>query len=275
MLSFKKVVNYMLANRRIGRLEYFNPHFERIARFKDCHKGKRGFIIGSGPSLKIEDLDLLKNEITFACNKIYLAFDKTSWRPSYYSVVDSMVAGNNARKINKYDLVKIFSNSVRCNFIGKKDIYWLRDIGSTKINNQLQFSFSTDLTEGANGGYTVIYTMLQLAYYMGLQEVYLLGLDFSFEIPEPSTKKSPIGETLLYGKGEVNHFHPEYRSKGEAWTMPRLDLQYQAFNCAKSAFEADGRVIYNASRQTRLDVFPRVTLQDVLGNTQNNEYANN
>lgn len=259
-----KCIRYLLSSPRVNRLEYFNPHFERVSRFKDCHQGKRAFIIGSGPSLKIEDLDRLKNEITFACNKIYLAFDNTDWRPTYFSVIDSMVARNNIEAINKSSLVKIFSNSVRSNFIGRKDIYWLKDIGSPRVDNKIQFRFSEDLQKGVYGGYTVIYTMLQIAYYMGLNEVYLLGVDFSFEIPRPSSRKSPMGETLLYGSGEINHFHPDYRAKGEAWTMPQLDLQYKAFCCARDAFAADGRVIYNASRQTKLDVFPRVDLDKIV-----------
>ena len=49
---------------------------------KNLHKGKRGFIIGNGPSLKINDLDMPKNDISIASNKIYLAFNQTKWRPT-------------------------------------------------------------------------------------------------------------------------------------------------------------------------------------------------
>ena len=39
--------------------------------FKNKHDGQRCFIIGNGPSLTAEDLNLLKNEVTFAANRIY------------------------------------------------------------------------------------------------------------------------------------------------------------------------------------------------------------
>ena len=38
--------------------------FDYIKKYKDLHKGKRCFIIASGPSLRIEDLERLKNEYT-------------------------------------------------------------------------------------------------------------------------------------------------------------------------------------------------------------------
>jgi len=66
--------------------------YYQLSNLCNIHKDSRAFIIGSGPGLRIEDLDKLKNEITFACNKIYLAFEKTDWRPNYLSVTDNLVA---------------------------------------------------------------------------------------------------------------------------------------------------------------------------------------
>ena len=53
---------------------------QRLTNLQNIHKGKRAFILGNGPSLSIADLNKLKNEITFASNKIYLAFEKTDIR---------------------------------------------------------------------------------------------------------------------------------------------------------------------------------------------------
>ena len=38
-------------------------------KLKDSHKGKRGFVIANGPSLKMDDLDQLTDEITIASNR--------------------------------------------------------------------------------------------------------------------------------------------------------------------------------------------------------------
>ena len=45
----------------------------KLKALKDCHRGRRAVIVGNGPSLNVADLERLKDEITFASNKIYLA----------------------------------------------------------------------------------------------------------------------------------------------------------------------------------------------------------
>ncbi len=46
----------------------------KLRKLYNIHSGKRCFIIGNGPSLKSEDLDKLRDEISFASNGIYLIF---------------------------------------------------------------------------------------------------------------------------------------------------------------------------------------------------------
>jgi len=105
---------------------------------------------------------------------------------------------------------------------------------------------------------------LQLAFYMGVREIYLVGLDFSFSVPEPTGETTEYGEVILEGSREINHFHTDYRKPGEKWSLPRLDRQYRAFLRANEAFEKAGGFIANASRHTALDVFPRVDFDDLL-----------
>ena len=77
----------------------FGANDSRIKALRNCHAGRRAFVIANGPSLRVEDLDLLRNEITFASNKIFLAFDSTPWRPTYYFASDNLVGRNNAEII--------------------------------------------------------------------------------------------------------------------------------------------------------------------------------
>ena len=235
----------------------------RIRALRDRHRGQRAFIVATGPSLQVADLELLRQEITFSCNKIYLAFSEVSWRPTYYSVIDVLVAKNNRDLIRAVDCPKIFSDCILSSFRADRDITWIRDLPDLVVADRPGFGFSTDLLAGAHGGYTVVYLQLQLAYYMGIREVYLLGLDFSFKVPPTSGEVCIHGEVLV-NRDEVNHFSAGYRRPGETWTMPRLDMQLSAFQCAQQAFAAAGGAIYNASRHTALEVFPRVVLEDVL-----------
>ena len=68
--------------------------YRRTAYFrklKDKYKGQRGFVVGNGPSLKIEDLSKLEKEVSIASNKIFMIFKDTPWRPQVYSIVDDLV----------------------------------------------------------------------------------------------------------------------------------------------------------------------------------------
>ncbi len=228
----------------------------RIAALQNKHKGERCFIIATGPSLRVEDLDRLQKEVCFGCNKIFLAFDRTNWRPRYYTVLDVLVAEINAQAIRALRVTKIFPTCVKEYFPDDKDIIWTNSSGS-------ETQFSEDLFHQVVGGYTVIYPQMQMAFFMGFSEVALLGLDFSFQKSPSTGEFCPHGE-VLKSEGEINHFDPRYRPVGEKWTTPRLDLQYGYFKIAKERFERAGRRIINASRQTALDVFERVSFDDIV-----------
>ena len=68
-----------------------------------------------------------------------------------------------------------------------------------------------------------------------------------------------MDEEALKSAGEVNHFHPDYRKPGEAWAVPNMEGQRYSFQSARDRFQAAGRKVINASRVTKLDVFPPVT----------------
>ena len=79
----KYLINYM----------HFLKYKDLVAKnieLKDIHKGKRCFLLGSGPSIKKEDLRPLKNEIVFALNNFYVHEDFTEIMsgdvPKYYMI---------------------------------------------------------------------------------------------------------------------------------------------------------------------------------------------
>jgi 6-hydroxymethylpterin diphosphokinase MptE-like protein len=235
-----------------------------VAVLKNKHRDKRCFIIGNGPSLLVSDLDRLHNEITFASNKIFLAFGETNWRPTYYSVTDSLVAENNHETIRNLNVTKYFDSRLKKYFRGSKDIVWLRMLANAIMRDgKRKYEFSTNLLGGVYGGYTVIHSQLQLAYYMGIREIYLIGVDFKYHITEPTGERCADG-LVLDQTGGANHFHPEYRKPGEKWTMPMMDRIRDGFLKAEEVLRSHGGCVYNASRKTALDVFPTVDFDKII-----------
>ncbi len=64
---------------------------QRLLSLLDIHRGERCFVVGNGPSLKVDDLDKLVGEITFASHRIFLDFEQTQWWPTYYAMCDAVV----------------------------------------------------------------------------------------------------------------------------------------------------------------------------------------
>ena len=176
---------------------------------KNKHYGQRAFLIGNGPSLQVSDLSLLEGEVTFASNKIYLAFGSTSWRPTYYCVEDDQVFLQNYADIHCLaDVVKLVSNSLLQFGLPLNDAIYFNHRWNSFFPGLPDFS--VDPFEGVHWGSTITYTMIQLALYMGIKEIYLLGIDFKFEVP----KSAVHADQLILSVGEQNHFHKDYRKKG-------------------------------------------------------------
>lgn len=238
----------------------------RIDALRHRHRGQRAFILGNGPSLRVADLELLQDEITFASNKIYLAFEETLWRPTYYSVIDVLVARNNRDLILSLDELDHLHSVKVQHVLGDGHGYLYFDTLPQLPVLGPHPGFSRDLLAGSFGGSTVIYLQLQIAFFMGIREVYLLGVDFSFDVPKGSVteQRTEHNEKVLASRGEVNHFHPDYRKPGETWTMPKLEDHKRAFRWARDVFDGAGGKLVNASRKTALDVLPLADLDTVL-----------
>jgi len=234
----------------------------KCSSLQNIHKGSRAFVIGNGPSLAIDDLEAIKNEITFAANKIYLSFPDTSFRPTYYAAVDPVFLDNFHKQAETVPSLKFFPIWGRAWIKESEDTYFFQEIDIPKKNGFAP-RFSFDLQKGLYGGFTVTFTLMQLAFYMGIRKLYLLGIDHDYAFSAKRTCHPICGEVLVAG-GETNHFHPDYRHPGEMWTIPQPDKQKKSYLLAKEVFETHQGQILNLSRGGKLDIFPRTNLEDIL-----------
>jgi hypothetical protein len=231
----------------------------RLRALKDKHRGRRAFIIGNGPSLEQTDVRWLKDEITIGCNAIFLMFGEMGFLPTYYTVEDVLVAEDRADTINSIrGTTKILPLDLNyCLRPDEDTIYvnFVRDY-SQQVPN-----FSPDLVHQVFWGGTVTYLNLQLAYYLGCHDVYLIGVDHSYKVPDYIQ-----GTVITSREADVNHFHPDYFGPGYRWHDPKVDRMEIAYRQAKQFFAENGGVIYNASARTQLDVFPRVAYEGLFAN---------
>jgi hypothetical protein len=79
----------------------YDAYKNKIKEMKDIEKGKRVFIIGTGPSIDKTNLDLLKNEIVFGVNALHNAMKDFSCK--YYAISDVNVWNNHKEEVKLLD----------------------------------------------------------------------------------------------------------------------------------------------------------------------------
>jgi hypothetical protein len=242
------------------------PDSDELAAFYNAYRGKRCFIIGNGPSLNEHDLSLLEGEYTFGVNSFYYKTRETGFVPFFYVVEDSSVMKENIEEIRAYDApFKFFPTNYKSLHPKQPNTFFFRmnrSFYEKSSPNYVVPRFSTDASDVLYCGQSVTYINLQLAYFMGFEEVYLIGMDFSYVIPESHAR---TGDVLLSDTDDPNHFHKDYFGKGKTWKDPKLDRVALNYKMAKATYEATGRRIFNATVGGSLEVFDRVDYYSLFG----------
>ena len=215
----------------------------------------RAFIIGNGPSLNQTPLDKLKDEVTFAVNRIHLIYPRTSWRPTYWVLADRSKApfyvddilihvkeGEDcwvrqdfyddmvAEKGKQFDAVHLYPNCAHIDADRNPPTEW----------HPPEFCIF--------GGSVPV--AIQIAISRGYDELYVLGCD------------------LGYKGNAVNHFVADYmpvdNRKVQAAMLANRTLEL-AHELAYKECKKLGVKIANAGIGGELRAYPRVRLEDVLG----------
>ncbi|GGZ77670.1 hypothetical protein GCM10007161_06110 [Ignatzschineria indica] len=149
-----------------------------ISLLKNKEFGKRCFILANGPSINNLDLSKLKREIVIGMNASPLLEKSNSFKHSYYTISDTRFLTENE---DKYDIaVNLVDESVMKVF--RKEIYkFYPNKRNTHYVQALERDgFSENLKHGYYYGRTTVMLALQLAYYLGCSEIYLLGFDLTY-----------------------------------------------------------------------------------------------
>lgn len=224
-------------------LPVIGKKYKQIDKYKDLHKGQRCFIVATGPSLTIDDVNKLKNEVTFSMNSIIKIFDQTDWRPTYYGIQDIDVYKKLKHDIQQSGLKHVFYADLIRNFCLKDAIPYRIDL-QKHLLGESSVKYSSDFSKIVYDGYSITYSMIQLATYMGFNKIYLLGCDTNYN-------------------GSQNHII-EYGEppKGIDAFYDHAIISYQV---AKEYACNHNIHIYNITRGGMLEVFERKDIDSILG----------
>ena len=174
----------------------------------DVEPGTRAFIVGNGKSLKPDQLNMLHShkEICFGVNRIHLIYDKTKWRPTYWTLTDL-----DGRKVYVDDIPfhakQGYPCYVRCDIMARCVVTWLGAIPDEKLLemmmnvspmdavNHIQIQERRMRDPWVDGKYNQggsVAAAQQLALAWGYNPVYLIGCEGGLK------------------HNAVNHFDPDY-----------------------------------------------------------------
>lgn len=232
---------------------------KKIKELKDQYLGERCFIVGNGPSLDIEDLEMIKGEYSFATNGIYNIFEKTDWRPNFYCCTDAEFAHSHSREIRKNvsKISKLLSNATK-KYIGVSDeSIFFNEVKPYSFERYRlpspQFSEDVSLRVFTHG--TVLFFVSQIAFYMGFKEVIYIGVDNSY------SKMMMNGEIVIDKTISKNHF--DLMKEFNTSSLYNIKAANEGFELISQMAKYKDIKVFNATRGGHLEAFERISLESL------------
>ena len=231
----------------VVRLKKDSP-YRKLKEYKDKYKGKRCFIIATGPSLTELDVQKLKNEYTFGMNSVYLMMEKLGWNTTFYGIQDPYVYEKLKDKLLQSKDTQFFVSDLLFNKYKCPDNaipFSLNYLNHRHTYNKLYTRFSDNVIKEVYDGYTITYSLMQIASYMGFSKIYLIGNDCNYS-------KDPTKQHFAdYGHSDPN----------ADFTGRRILYAYEV---ARKFSEENNFEIVNCTRGGALELYRRADLDAVL-----------
>lgn len=253
ILAIKKALKYYYNLRKNEEyLDWCNKYVGQLKKFRNIHKGHDCFILGNGPSLNRTDLNRLNDFYVFGTNKIFLIFDKVDLNLSYHLSVNSLMIEQSKMELEKgLNCPSFLSYSASKNVIEDCEHIF------RFYTKSAPWTFTGDFTKPVSEGYTITSVALQLAFYMGFERVFLVGVDHNFK------QKGKPNTIQVSDAVDVNHFTPNYVG-GKEWYLADLEASEISYRQAKYYFETNGRKIYDATLDGKLTVFDKISFEEAV-----------
>lgn len=239
-----------------------------FGQLKDAYKEKRGFIIATGPSLAYKDLSFLKDEITIGVNLSSLTLDLFDIEPTFNIVADKfqylsfkeayskLTYGTKTKKIIVGSACETFPEELK-----DKQTYFF----PKKLPQEIP-TFSKDpIANGFARGKTVVFDAVQLAFYLGFSEVYILGMDLNTQVEWGKSghsyeiHRNPRFNNLRFYNSESHEI-----KRGLSGNPDFLEFIEGCMSLAKEEFSKANRRIY-IDKRSQLQTLEKIDILNKIG----------
>ena len=235
------------------------------------HAGqKRCFVIGSGPSIKSQDLKPLKNEFTIVANSFFQHPDISIIAPKYCCVGDpKFVEGHEQSVVWLREMEKtlpqttlLFRPTARALFeryhlFGNHKVYYAATGLGAKSANRVRIDFTRPINVGFSTGTCL---SIPLALYLGFKEIYLIGYDADWLFHAPSAP---------FHFYDTNPHFPQFDTLSTMNAVMEVELhalyfEFRSHRLLHEKAERMGAKIFNATHGGKLDMYPRVSYDSLF-----------
>jgi hypothetical protein len=263
---------------RAGQLLAPKPRLTKLERellarnriFEDCHRGRRAFVIGTGPSLQGQDISSLGSDITYAMSAFWKHESTKNWQPTYYCLSDPIYfdGSEQMRAFFRSLTEHIYDSTFFIPTYGRPAVreqkllpedktYWLLFAGELNTFT----GPAIDFTEPIPAVWTISHLCLMAAIYMGCSPIYLIGLDHDWLSHRNEHQHFYQGQAGLESHPEVK---PSLSAHSYRVTMEAVLIVWKGYEVLKELARRKGLTILNATNGGFLDVFDRVDYGDVI-----------
>jgi hypothetical protein len=197
----------------------------------------------------------LKNELTIGSNGIFLNYEKMRFHPTFFTVVNYLIAEQMGTKIlQNTESIHVYPSFLRRYF---------RDFRGQVIylNGDRGFKASNDVTSWISWQSTVTFFNLQIVFSLGCPEVHLIGVDNNYK----TCKGGYDGKFIVqYDENDSNHFTKNYFQKGFRWQQADQDNMEKCYKLIWELFASSDRKIFNATPGGNLEVFQRINYDSLF-----------
>lgn len=213
--------------------------------FTNIHEGKPGFVIGGGTSLDylIENPDLLEqlnNYVTVGTNKSYILLE-----PDYLVIIDDYLWDDFNHELLGLENTQIFAPEYStCGHNARAE-----EASNIHIFNGLlgRYNLPESMLDPISTKNNAGVTALRIAYVLGLNPIYLLGIDLRDEDLERF------------------NFHNEYdKERQDKISLSKIQVFKKAFHQTIEAIHRKGVQVYNCSHLSTLNVTYK-PITEILG----------
>lgn len=247
--------------------------------FYKRHSGERCFILATGPSINNQDLSVLSNEYCISVSMFFLHELASVIKPKYHVGApwhapfdfDSIRTYlSQAKKYSypdvhyffghrsyQYSLSRFFEKYPETKLNNYSFVNY--DCGISLNENNYLSEFLWDISGSPFSPRTSVYMAIQVAFYMGFKDIYLIGVDHDY-LDDVKRVEGHHFYDESNGVSDVEHLS---QFNTERW-FKEYYLRWRDYRLMSTYLTRHGVNIYNATDGGMLDVFPRVKFEELF-----------